>query len=342
MTTLVLSLTTLLGGFAPADTVSACDFPEARQFDFWIGEWDVLNRYRVDDGTWAEAGRATNKVFAILDGCAIVELWDGYLGRNHFRGFSVRAYDREEDAWVLVLNWPAPNRPQFFTLQGGFRHGRGEFVRESSDSAGNPLRIRYTFSDITPTSLRWNDGTSHDGGRSWETRWIMEFNRRDPIKDLPLVNLPLRSPSMSRLCDTAEARQFDFVLGTWEGVGPAAGDPSIDVESLQILDGCASMDFLELKEKDETVELFFVRAYEPSIGRWVLYSISTAEPTFRRYEGSVEGDRAVLAGGAGKANLSRRLTWSAVSPDTLSLEMARSTDGGRSWESRSSTLTRRR
>lgn len=344
MTTSALYIAALMAGAAPASATPACDFPEARQFDFWIGEWDVLNRYRSDRGGFVEAGRATNKVFAILDGCAVVELWDGYLGRNHFHGFSVRAYDREKDAWVLVLNWPAPNRPLFSTLHGAFRHGRGEFFKEDADSAGNPIITRFTFSDITPASLRWNDGISRDGGKTWETRWIMEFTRRDPMTDVPLVNLPLPSPAGTGLCDSREAREFDFVLGSWESADPSAGHPVIRVESLQILDGCGSMDFLEIDEGGEASELFFVRAYETSLGRWVLYSIGTADPTFRRYEGSVDGDRAMLVAETGDArgDASHRLTWSTVSPDTLSLEIASSTDGGRSWETRSRTLARRR
>ncbi|HZD04943.1 MAG TPA: hypothetical protein VE173_08490, partial [Longimicrobiales bacterium] len=36
------------------------------------------------------------------------------------------------------------------------------------------VQIRFTFSDITTHSLRWNDGNSQDGGRTWSTSWIME------------------------------------------------------------------------------------------------------------------------------------------------------------------------
>lgn len=189
---------------------------------------------------------------------------------------------------------------------------------------------RFTFSDVTPTSLRWNDGISRDGGRSWETRWIMEFTRRDPITDLPLVNVPLPSRAGPRLCDSAEAREFDFVLGRWKGEDSSVDHRTVSVESLQILDGCASMDFVEIQENDEANELFFVRAYDLSLGRWVLYSISTAEPTFGRYEGSVDGGRAVLTSGRGEApsDILQRLAWSVVAPDTLRLEIARSTDEG--------------
>ena len=39
------------------------------------------------------------------------------------------------------------------------------------------IRTRYIWGNITPTSARWEQATSKDSGRTWETNWIMQFQR---------------------------------------------------------------------------------------------------------------------------------------------------------------------
>ncbi len=65
---------------------------EARQFDFWPGEWDVVSRNRrPDDPQWYTTGAATNRVYAVVDGCGIVEHWRGEAFGQFIVGFSLRA-----------------------------------------------------------------------------------------------------------------------------------------------------------------------------------------------------------------------------------------------------------
>jgi hypothetical protein len=42
---------------------------------------------------------------------------------------------------------------------------------------GKPVRPRVTWSQITPTSARWEQALSGDGGKTWETNWITDFQR---------------------------------------------------------------------------------------------------------------------------------------------------------------------
>jgi hypothetical protein len=37
--------------------------------------------------------------------------------------------------------------------------------------------VRFLWTDITPASARWQQAFSEDGGASWETNWVMEFER---------------------------------------------------------------------------------------------------------------------------------------------------------------------
>jgi hypothetical protein len=55
------------------------------------------------------------------------------------------------------------------------RLGRGDFYGNDTDD-GQPIRVHYLRSAITPQSARWQQAFSRDG-ESWETNWIMELTR---------------------------------------------------------------------------------------------------------------------------------------------------------------------
>src|SRR5215813_9919828 len=53
--------------------VAACDTPEHRQLDFWVGDWDVVVHARqTPDGPFADA-KGRQHVESILGGCAVAE-----------------------------------------------------------------------------------------------------------------------------------------------------------------------------------------------------------------------------------------------------------------------------
>lgn len=53
-----------------------CGGPQARAFDFWIGEWDIRQRILKEDGAYLELPAKTSVSIA-LDGCALIEHWEG-------------------------------------------------------------------------------------------------------------------------------------------------------------------------------------------------------------------------------------------------------------------------
>lgn len=155
-----------------------CATEVARQFDFWIGEWTVTQQIATRDGGW-ETYAARSTVTPALDGCALVERWEGTV--RFFRegmtepeslvGLSVRA-PGPDGSWRI--NWMDSRDPTFGApWVGGFESGEGTFLR--STDAGTLTRIR--FFDITETSVEWELAVSADGGSRWAPLWKMHFRR---------------------------------------------------------------------------------------------------------------------------------------------------------------------
>jgi len=262
---------------------------ESRQFDFWIGEWDVLNRNRpAEEGRWYDTGTATARVYPVVAGCGLVEHWRGNAYGDFLVGFSLRAFNPQVGQWDLALLWPNSGEPRFGELGGGFRHGRGEFYSQGLTAEGDTTITRFTFSDITPNAIRWQDGFSTDAGMLWNSGWIMEFTRREPLYQGPLLN----GPSVTTLrCPSPEYRGMDFLIGEWAGSVQADSAEAEGMVVLSgvtpILEGCGVMERISAIGQTSAWEVFRVRAYETDRDKWVEYRLDTRWPILQRLEADV-------------------------------------------------------
>lgn len=168
-----------------AEIPQSCASPEARAFDFWIGDWRIEQQILQPDGTWLTL-EARTSVSPVLDGCALVEHWEGEVqffweGMDQpepMTGLSVRAYDPQSAKWYI--HWMDTRTPHFGgAYTGNFRDGRGIFTREWETPQGERLG-RITFSEITPRSVTWELAVSSDDGKNWTTLWIMNMERSEP------------------------------------------------------------------------------------------------------------------------------------------------------------------
>lgn len=251
--------------------------PESRQFDFWLGEWDGRLRELQPDLSWKDTRVADARLYPALNGKAMIELWD----EAEIKGFSIRYYDAAKKAWALWLNWPGPNASGWSpTLEGGFRHGRGEFFRMSKNGESQ-LITRYTFSDITPSSLRWDDGYSTDGGKTWAPNWIMEFSRRGPVSKLPLEGGPAHTFQSGARCDQKEFRRYEFLAGKKNALSVIDGGPPLPgtVTGYKILDGCAVFALAEYTVGGATLEVFFHLTFNASLNSFQLLRLDSQPDT---------------------------------------------------------------
>jgi hypothetical protein len=150
----------------------------SRDFDFNLGRWKThvsrLTKPLTGSAAWAQ-----------YDGTAeVTPVWHGRASLLELRargpagkleGMGLRLFDSQAKQWSL--NWVngndgMPGEPSV----GEFREGRGEFV-DVEPFDGREIFVRGTFQDVTPTSSRFEQAFSADGGKTWETNWIMTFEK---------------------------------------------------------------------------------------------------------------------------------------------------------------------
>jgi hypothetical protein len=120
MRTSIALAASLLAASAHAQAPArACDSPQSHELDFWLGEWDLAY---VQDG---KPARSRNRITRILDGCAILEEFEGAPGVA-LVGRSVSMFDRRAARWKQV--W-VDNEGSWLDFEGGLENGRMVFSR---------------------------------------------------------------------------------------------------------------------------------------------------------------------------------------------------------------------
>ncbi|TYB34289.1 hypothetical protein FXF50_28330 [Micromonospora sp. AP08] len=146
-------------------------------FDFLVGSWDVTNRRlrkrHVGSDDWDEFP-GTSVAHSFFDGAGSFD--EIRFPTRGFSGSTVRIRDAETGLWSIY--WMNSRRGVLEQppMVGRFVDGVGTFHADDTDE-GRPIRCRFIWSGITPTSCRWEQAFSTDGERTWETNWIMEFAR---------------------------------------------------------------------------------------------------------------------------------------------------------------------
>lgn len=132
-----------------------------RQFDFWVGDWDVF-----DVGSSIPVAHA--RIDLILDGCVLRE---DYQGTDGHKGQSFTIYDAARRVWHQ--SW-VTNRGELLEIEGKIENG--EIILSGEDRAAGSL-VRGTWKpqngDVRETAV-----TSTDGGNTWKPWFDLVFRRK--------------------------------------------------------------------------------------------------------------------------------------------------------------------
>jgi hypothetical protein len=182
--TVIIALFSLLAAHPANGQTEPCPGPTHRQFDFWLGDWEIRQELLQRDGSWIELPARTT-VRRVAGACALTEewrgdvlfFWEGMDAAAPLEGLSVRAFDPKARLWRIW--WMDSRRPDFGRpFEGRFERDEGVFLREEVGADGAPYLTRIRFHGISVDSVRWELAISRDAGSSWSPLWRMQFRRR--------------------------------------------------------------------------------------------------------------------------------------------------------------------
>jgi hypothetical protein len=130
-----------------------------RQFDFWVGSWDVYDR------SGNRAGQS--RIERILGDCVVLENWKGTSEGKSWNTWNP-ARKRWEQSWV-----DSSASPVFFT--GQLENGVMVYHSDQPQPDGKPYERRLTFTPLSGKRVRqFSQGTA-DGGKTWTTEYDLVY-----------------------------------------------------------------------------------------------------------------------------------------------------------------------
>ena len=124
-----------------------------RQFDFWLGEWNVFDKAGNPVGT--------SRIERILNECVLLENWKGQGGGE---GKSFNTWNPGQKRWEQF--WvDAQGVPIFFS--GTLVQGEMRFRADGASRSGHKTVRRLTFSQLPGGRVRQFSEASQDDGRTW-------------------------------------------------------------------------------------------------------------------------------------------------------------------------------
>jgi hypothetical protein len=141
-----------------------CSGPEHRQFDFWVGEWDVA----TPDGKPA----GTNRIESILGGCVLMESWESTNGKSVGHSFNLYAADgRWHQTWV-------DNSGTLLELVGGLEGDRMVMSQERTNPDGRTALHEISWTKLETGQVKQHWRFTTDGGQTWKDLFVGIYTRQ--------------------------------------------------------------------------------------------------------------------------------------------------------------------
>lgn len=153
----------------------------SRDFDPIVGTWKAkLKRLRhplSGSNEWVEF-EGTQTTSKIWDGRGTLDEFhvDSPETGTKIDGLTVRLYNPTTGQWHIYWANAKNGRLDEHPVIGEWKDGRGEFYDQEYFD-GRAIFVRYVWSDVTPTSAKFVQSFSADGGKTWEANWISTIER---------------------------------------------------------------------------------------------------------------------------------------------------------------------
>jgi hypothetical protein len=334
---------------APATTIAqSTSTPDdrashAQDFDFAFGTWKThikrLLHPLSGSSEWAEYD-GTHVIDKVWDGRANLGVLDAGGAAGHVEALSLRLYNPATKQWNVSYANPREGKLGG-TVTGAFESGRGTFFGADA-LEGRPIFVRELYVPLGRDERRLEVAYSADGGRTWETNWIMTDTRMAAPGETK-ASAPAQPSSTAAARDGSH--DFDFEIGRWKTsvkrlAKPLTGDTSwiaYDGTTLvrPIWSGRANLVELEAEGPNGHFRGLNLRLYDPVARQWSLTFANAAAgvlntPAIGAFENgrgefydqeSLDG-RAILV----------RFVISNITGDAVHFEQSFSADGGKTWE----------
>ena len=136
-------------------TLAVCQTENHKQFDFWLGDWDVYTQQGQLAGQ--------NSITKQLNGCVLQEV---YRTPSNYAGQSINIYDAASGQWHQT--W-VDNGGFLLSLNGSFVNGSMILEGSGKDQKGAPIKHRITWTLAADQSVRQHWQSSSDDGTNWTT-----------------------------------------------------------------------------------------------------------------------------------------------------------------------------
>jgi tetratricopeptide (TPR) repeat protein len=144
--------------------VNPCQYlPEARQFDFWIGEWDAVA------ATGQSAGKS--RIERMLGDCVIFENWTS-APPNLYAGKSFNLYNSLTKKWMQT--WVDDKGGVIEFINGEYKDNVMTFI--TLPDAQKQI-TRLTFHNLNPNLVRQHFEVTSDDGKTWTTTTDLYYHR---------------------------------------------------------------------------------------------------------------------------------------------------------------------
>ena len=142
---------------------------EARQFDFWIGEWEVFNPQGRRDGS--------SIIQRIANGCSILENWTDKIGGSaKSNNFYAPQSKKRFQYWIGANGAP-------LRYSGVYQDGAIRYEGEPFTLKGKKIITRLTFFNVDANTVRQLSEQSDSDGKTWTINYDYKYVRRGPANN---------------------------------------------------------------------------------------------------------------------------------------------------------------